>query len=153
MIGAKFSSKCIHYQKLLVYINFNPRRQGWSKHSPYSNDALASVWNLLTQNTHTHTFCPSPLPSDWRTLLTSRDIVILGRVHNWVNMSVLCVLSDMTPGCSCGGLGVLTKGFLLQFCYIWLIVHYGFACILLNPDKHVTPDPCTQTLSCDSVVI
>lgn len=91
------------------------------KHGPSCSEPVASVSNLWHK--HTCTLCP-PLPQ-WRMLLTSRDIVILGREHNWVNMSVLCVLSDMTPGCSSGAQNTLIEGFILQS---HCIVHYSDAC-------------------------
>lgn len=78
-----------------------------------------------------HTLPPSPR---WRMLLTSWDIVIHGGEHNWVNMSVLCVLSDMTPGCSSGARNTLIEGFILQS---HCIVHYrdAFFCMFYEHNQ------------------
>lgn len=91
-----------------------------SKCGPWSNQPLASVLNLW----HKHTCKPWPPVPQRRPLLTSWDAVILSREHNWVKMSVLCVRSDMTPGCSSGVLSTLTEGFILQSHWI---VHYNVA--------------------------
>lgn len=119
-----------------------------SERGPLCNVAPA----LKTSDTHIHT--PSALsPPHWRTLLTSWDIVILGREHNWVNMSVLCVLSDMTPGCSCGGGVHSLKGlYYNSTALVHCLLHY-ITCFMNILDKQGMRYLCTYMYTSKHVII